>query len=67
MKPRKPSDRSRPRKPGLDWIEKVLDPKSPPRANAGKPHLRVVWSAPATQRRSPPLRMPQSDDPEPAA
>jgi hypothetical protein len=67
MKPRKPSNRSRPRKPGLDWIEKVLDPQDPPRPRPGKPMLRVVWNAPEPPRRSPALRMQPPDEPEPAA
>ena len=67
MKPRKPSDKSRPRKPGLDWIEKVLDPQDRPRPRLGQPMLRVVWNAPEPPRRSPPLRMPRPDEPEPAA
>jgi hypothetical protein len=68
MKPRKPkSDRSRPRKPGLDWIEKVLDPQPQPHPRPGKPMLRVVWNAPEPPRRSPTLRVQQPDEPEPAA
>jgi hypothetical protein len=65
MKPRKPSDKSPPRKPGLDWIEKVLGPGERPRPRPGQPTLRVVWNAPTPPRRPPPR--PPSDEPDPAA